>query len=323
TRNLLLAFEAGLGRGENPIFPNIIFRVKEGVNLNPGDPNYDLFRLACRVAARRLNPTFSFMDSSFNAPYGDRVAYMGCVDADELVIYRKGRAVYMESIRRLHERMVAEFGLKREGETEYADVAGYELYDTNRGFVPLLRTLKNPDHNDWYLVRLSNGRSIEVTSDHRWAVLERGVVLTKDLQVGDRVQVAWRTPGFGECARRAAPGERGLKKAYLLGLLLCDGTWNGRQVICSLHKDDLELAEAYRQYMREVFGKEVAACLLRDERRGYVHQSLYCASRSGRQGVPDLAEHLTKVFEGRLKPERHIPRGILNWSREARLWFLA
>lgn len=78
TKNLLLAYEKGLGHGENPIFPNIIFRIKEGVSLNPGDPNYDLFKLAVRVAAQRLNPTFSFMDSSFNRQYGDQVGYMGC-----------------------------------------------------------------------------------------------------------------------------------------------------------------------------------------------------------------------------------------------------
>ena len=77
-KNILLAYEKGLGNGENPIFPNIIFRVKENVNLNMGDPNYDLFKLAIRVAAQRLNPTFSFMDSSFNKPYGDEVGYMGC-----------------------------------------------------------------------------------------------------------------------------------------------------------------------------------------------------------------------------------------------------
>nr|WP_092068148.1 anaerobic ribonucleoside-triphosphate reductase [Dendrosporobacter quercicolus]NSL46968.1 anaerobic ribonucleoside-triphosphate reductase [Dendrosporobacter quercicolus DSM 1736]SDL70890.1 ribonucleoside-triphosphate reductase class III catalytic subunit [Dendrosporobacter quercicolus] len=77
-KNILLAYEKGLGRGENPIFPNIIFRIKEGINLNAGDPNYDLFKLAIRVASQRLNPTFSFMDSSFNRPYGDQVGYMGC-----------------------------------------------------------------------------------------------------------------------------------------------------------------------------------------------------------------------------------------------------
>ena len=78
TKNLLLAYEKGLGHGETPIFPNIIFRVKKGVNFNPGDPNYDLFQLAIRVSAQRLNPTFSFMDSSFNQEYGSEVAYMGC-----------------------------------------------------------------------------------------------------------------------------------------------------------------------------------------------------------------------------------------------------
>lgn len=78
TRSLLLAHERGLGRGETPIFPNIIFRLKKGINFDPGDPNYDLFQLAMRVAAQRLNPTFSFMDSSFNAPYGTEAAYMGC-----------------------------------------------------------------------------------------------------------------------------------------------------------------------------------------------------------------------------------------------------
>lgn len=78
TRNLLLAYNAGLGRGENPIFPNIIFRVKKGINYYPGDPNYDLFQLAVKVASRRLNPTFCFMDASFNREYGIEVATMGC-----------------------------------------------------------------------------------------------------------------------------------------------------------------------------------------------------------------------------------------------------
>ncbi len=75
---LLLAFESGLGRGETPLFPNLIFRLKKGVNTDPGNPNYDLFQLACRVAARRMNPTFSNMDMSINQQYGDDVSYMGC-----------------------------------------------------------------------------------------------------------------------------------------------------------------------------------------------------------------------------------------------------
>ena len=84
TKNYLLAAEAGLGKGETPIFPISIFKVKEGINYNPGEPNYDLFELSCRVSAKRLFPNFSFIDSSFNLPYykpGDyrtEIAYMGC-----------------------------------------------------------------------------------------------------------------------------------------------------------------------------------------------------------------------------------------------------
>ena len=83
-RNILLAEDAGLGNGETPIFPIHIFKVKEGVNYNEGDPNYDLFKLACRVSAKRLFPNFSFLDAPFNLQYykpGDynsEVAYMGC-----------------------------------------------------------------------------------------------------------------------------------------------------------------------------------------------------------------------------------------------------
>ena len=83
-RNLLLATEAGLGGGETPIFPIQIFRVKEGVNYNPGDPNYDLFKLAIRVSAKRLFPNFSFQDAPFNLKYykpgrpETEIAYMGC-----------------------------------------------------------------------------------------------------------------------------------------------------------------------------------------------------------------------------------------------------
>ena len=82
--NILLATEAGLGNGETAIFPINIFKVKEGVSYNPEDPNYDLFKLACRVSAKRLYPNFSFLDAPFNLKFyrpndvNSEVAYMGC-----------------------------------------------------------------------------------------------------------------------------------------------------------------------------------------------------------------------------------------------------
>lgn len=83
-RNILLALDAGLGHGETCIFPIHIFKVKEGVNYNPEDPNYDLFRLSCKVSAKRLFPNFVFLDAPFNLQYykpghpETEVATMGC-----------------------------------------------------------------------------------------------------------------------------------------------------------------------------------------------------------------------------------------------------
>ena len=102
--NYLLAVDAGLGHSETPIFPISIFKVKEGINYNPEDPNYDLFKLACKVSAKRLFPNFSFIDAPFNLQYykeGDyntEVGYMGCrtrvlgnhVDPDKAVTPGRG-----------------------------------------------------------------------------------------------------------------------------------------------------------------------------------------------------------------------------------------
>ncbi len=83
-RNVLLATDAGLGHGETCIFPIHIFKVKEGVNYNEGDPNYDLFKLSMKVSAKRLFPNYVFLDSPFNLQYykpghpETEVATMGC-----------------------------------------------------------------------------------------------------------------------------------------------------------------------------------------------------------------------------------------------------
>ena len=103
-KNYLLATDAGLGKQETPIFPISIFKVKEGVNYNEGDPNYDLFKLACKVSAKRLFPNFSFLDAPFNLKfyqpgnYETEVGYMGCrtrvlanvVDEDKAVTPGRG-----------------------------------------------------------------------------------------------------------------------------------------------------------------------------------------------------------------------------------------
>ena len=103
-KSILLATEAGLGNGETPIFPIQILKIKEGINYNPEDPNYDIFKLACRVSAKRLFPNFSFIDAPYNLQYykpghpETEIAYMGCrtrvmanvYDRDNEIVYGRG-----------------------------------------------------------------------------------------------------------------------------------------------------------------------------------------------------------------------------------------
>lgn len=99
TKNLLLATESGLGNGETPIFPILIFKVKEGINYNEEDVNYDLFKLSCRVSAKRLFPNFSFIDAPFNANYyvpgkpETEATYMGCRTRVVGNVYDKSREI--------------------------------------------------------------------------------------------------------------------------------------------------------------------------------------------------------------------------------------
>ncbi len=83
-KNILKATDQGLGNGETPIFPIQIFKVKEGINFNPEDPNYDIFKQSMKVSAKRLFPNYSFLDAPYNLQYyvegrpETEVGYMGC-----------------------------------------------------------------------------------------------------------------------------------------------------------------------------------------------------------------------------------------------------
>lgn len=87
-RELLNSTYEGVGNGATAIFPIQIWKKKRGVSYLPEDPNYDLYRLACKVTARRFFPNFLNLDATYNhhekwnpedpERYKYEVATMGC-----------------------------------------------------------------------------------------------------------------------------------------------------------------------------------------------------------------------------------------------------
>ncbi len=164
---ILLATEAGLGRGETPIFPIQIFRVKEGVNYNTGDPNYDLFRLAIRVSAKRLFPNFSFLDAPYNLQYykpghpETEVAYMGCRTRVMGNAYDRSREVS-----------------PRRGNLSFTSIN-----------LPRIAIKANGDV-DWFFAELENKRKLVVDQlDERFEIIARKKVYNFPFLMGQGVWI--------------------------------------------------------------------------------------------------------------------------------------
>lgn len=189
-KNILLAEEAGLGHGETPIFPIHIFKVKEGVNFNPGDPNYDMFKLACRVSAKRMFPNFEFIDAPFNLQYykeGDpntEIAMMGCVRGNSKIItVGHNDDFYQIEIEQMWKHITEYFGIKpiSYGLSEYIDMTSLNnsaliIDGSEYKCCHIKKIIKNPNMHNWVKISFDNGSFLECTNDHPLPVFRCGFI---------------------------------------------------------------------------------------------------------------------------------------------------
>lgn len=203
-RNILKATEEGLGNGETPIFPISIFKLKAGVSVNKEDPNYDLFKLACRVSAKRLFPNFSNLDAPYNLQFykeGDintEVAYMGCAAGHERITYRLNGEEVEWCFEDIWDDLAKTYPVKKYDISEYMEIPDMEILDdsSNHSFVKCKKIIRNPNKNNWKQITvLTSGASLDmitvtVTADHPFPVAGKGRVLTKDLEQGDYLALA-------------------------------------------------------------------------------------------------------------------------------------
>lgn len=323
-KNFLLATKAGLGHGETAIFPVSVFKVKEGVNYNPSDPNYDLFRLACEVSAKRLFPNFVFIDAPFNIQYykpgvvESEIATMGCVEKNEVITYKINDTVYVESFARAFNRILS-IGhiIKYSDKTDYVDVTNEDvsIYDTNaNAFVKVKKFIKNKDVTGWSRVSLNNGRSLVATNDHPLPVEGKGRTYVSDLCVGDMIPVTYK----GYESTNDTDTSISEESAWLLGLLLCDSSY-ASSIVISVGLDEVDIIEGIKNSVSSLspdcytYVKEQ----IRGAKGNYYDVSIRCPS------LKPIVNYLTDIFGGVKKNDRQIPTAIFRSSREVRLKFLA
>lgn len=315
----------GIGKlHRTPIFPCSIFQLKKGVNRNPGDPNYDLFKLALKSTSLRLYPNYANVDWSVNTGYNPEdpttyVATMGCVDGEEIVTYKYHDNLYVESIARMWERLSGEFNVNVQNQytgydNVYIDLQDVQIFDTKKGFVNTSRIVRNLSNN-WVDVHLTNGRRILCTPDHPFDTENRGVVLAADLLQDDVIiknntQYSSNEINFDTT------------KAWLLGFMLCDGCYSGGSIFSSIAfqgEDDIE--SEFIKAVKYVYDLDVR---IKEQHRGvkgdYKDLIIQTAGTNKRK---ELAEYFISMFGGLNKIDRQIPNCVFSWREDAKLAFLA
>lgn len=314
TKNLLLAVEAGLGAGETAIFPITIFKVKEGINYNPEDPNYDLFKLAIRVSAKRLFPTYEFMDAPFNLQYykpgviESEISTMGCVDGVEIITYKINNILYVENFERAWKRISLKFPVKTQGLSEYCEVSNVEIYDSStKGFVNCKKFIRNPDKGDWYRLTCQGGRTLLLTKNHPLHIEGKGRVLLEDICIGDKVAVSKDAYMQGNIYKDT-------DEAWTLGATLCDGKYKGGLVI-SFGVDKRDIVQKYQDSMEKQGYETEVIERHRGEKGDYLDvvirgiQKPYC-------------DDLKNLFDGYAKRDRYVPSEVFTWDENGRKAFL-
>lgn len=178
-RCILEATDKGLGNGETPIFPVQVFKLLDGVNAKPEDPNYDLFELSCKVSAKRLFPNYVFLGAPYNKKYLKKghpeteLAVMGC--------FTKGHSIKVLNTKtyQLSKVEISDF-------VENYNYKDYRVWDSLEGsYVEILNVINNPETRNFYQVKYDNNLVLTVTEDHYFPLVFKGRTNVKDIVPGD------------------------------------------------------------------------------------------------------------------------------------------
>ncbi len=311
SRNLLKAYIAGLGNGENPMFPNLCFRLKDGVNMNEGEPNYDLFKLALECVGKRIQPRFVFADSPAYPKWQD-AATMGCVDGDEVIVYKHDGNIHIDGFKRLWRR--TSINIQKQGLSSYVHPENLEIWDGERGFVKVKTVVKNPDMHNWVRITFSNGRSVLVTSDHPLYIKDKGRIFVKQLKIGDEIKAYYNFPNIANNNEMFS-----VESAYLLGILVTDGNYSQDITATFDCKTEQDIIRQVRTYAKIAWDKDTS---ITEYRRGDKGNYDMVRIKTGKDNGK-LRNGLSAIFGGVMKADRSIPSEIFTSSKEIKLSFLA
>lgn len=299
-----------------PAFPKLIYVLEED-NITEGSEYWYLTKLAAECSSKRLVPDY-ISEKMMLELKGDVYTCMGCVDGKELITYKIGKQLYVESFERMWNRLSDSFEIKHQfteyNPNVYMDLTNVTIYDTKKGFVNTKRIIKNVS-KDWLDVNFSNGRRLLCTTDHPLTLTNGKTVHASDLKLEDSVSIS--TKQYHE-----ETVTMNTDKAWLLGFMLCDGCYQGNHIFASIAahgEDDIEVK--FTNVFPKYFGLNVKT-VLQERRAKGTYKDLCVVANNGGE-LQYAINYFTSKFGGMNKVNRKIPDEVFSWNCEAKYAFLA
>jgi hypothetical protein len=296
-----------------PAFPKLIYVLEED-NIHEDSKYYYLTKLAAQCTAKRMVPDYiseKIMKKLKVDRTGNGVCYpvMGCVDGGSVIDYKIGDVRFVESFERAWSRLSKIYEIKEQPDREnlYIDTPDVSIWDNKENrYVKQYRIIRNVQDR-WFRVGFSGGRYLNVTDDHPFEIIDKGVVFARDLVIGDST---YRLVANNQTATPTKLNDL----MWLKGVIVCDGCYQ-RTLSISLGLDEYDIADRAQRILYDMKYDSHIVEWHRGVKGNYIELKVH---NSG-----DLSRALSLDFGGYNKIERQIPNYVFNASREDRLSFLA
>lgn len=295
------------------VFPKLIFLYTKELH-GVGKPLEEVFNLSIECSMKAMYPDYTSLDAGYIGDiykkYKEPVTFMGCVQRDEIVTYKYKGNLYIEGIGRMWDRLSSKFTILESADGDYCNLQDISIYDSSsKGFVECTRINKNRNKNDWKEVTFTNGRVLTLTDDHP-LVLNNTRTLIKDAKIGDEIVLI-----PSQYSEESIPMP--IKKAWLLGVLLCDGCYKGQYSATFAATKEDDIIETFQESSSKFFNLNTIVKLWERGKKG-----TYKEVKAKVQGTT-ITKDLNNLFGGYTKCNRQIPNEVFSYCREGKLGFLA
>lgn len=294
-----------------PSFPKLLYVTDEN-NIHEDSEYFYLTRLAAECTSKRMVPDYISAKIMKEQYDGEVFPCMGCVDGQEIITYIYKDKMYVESFERMWERLSEDFSVLPQygiiaNPNMYMELEGVKIFDTKKGFVNTKRIIRNIS-KEWAVVKMSNGRMLDCTTDHPFHT-NRGRVFAKDLLVGDKVTINHSQETYKSIFQLSED------YAWMQGVMLCNGSVASTPTACFAMDGEDDIIYSLKTIVDKAFEIDSK---IKEQHRGVKgeYKEISMPSRK-------LQYELIKDFEGIAKEDRHIPNIIFSMEEDARMAFLA